>query len=47
MPPWVRDHLPLLSSSAGKLLAAGDLVYSAGFDAWLRERGARLVWLRD
>jgi tRNA(Ile)-lysidine synthase len=31
----------------GELLAAGDLAYSAGFDAWLRERGARLVWQRD
>jgi tRNA(Ile)-lysidine synthase len=47
VPPWVRDHLPLLSSSAGELLAAGDLAYSAGFDAWLRERGARLAWQRD
>ena len=42
VPPWVRDHLPMLSSSAGELLAAGDLAYSAGFDAWLRERGVGL-----
>lgn len=44
IPPWVRSHLPLLSDRGGELLAAGDLVYSAAFDAWLRERGARLVW---
>lgn len=44
VPPWTRDGLPLLSTPAGELLAAGDLVYSAGFDAWLRESRARLVW---
>lgn len=47
IPPWVRDRLPLLSDSSGVLLAMGDIAYSAGFDAWLRERGARLVWQRD
>jgi tRNA(Ile)-lysidine synthase len=47
VPPWVRDRLPLLSNDAGELLAAGDLVYSAAFDAWLRARGARLAWQRD
>jgi tRNA(Ile)-lysidine synthase len=47
VPPWERERLPLVSSLTGELLAAGDLVYSAGFDAWLRERGARLIWLRD
>lgn len=47
VPPWERARLPLLSSADGELLAAGDLVYSAGFDAWLRGRGARLVWSRS
>lgn len=46
VPPWERERLPLVSDHDGMLLAAGDLVYSAGFDAWLRERGARLVWTR-
>lgn len=44
VPPWERSRLPLLCSSDGEVLAAGDLVYSARFDAWLRARGARLVW---
>lgn len=44
VPPWTRDGLPLLSTPAGELLAAGDLAYSAGFDAWLREHNARLTW---
>ncbi|TWI04933.1 tRNA(Ile)-lysidine synthase [Luteimonas cucumeris] len=43
VPPWERTRLPLLSSH-DTLLAAGDLLYSAVFDAWLRARGARLVW---
>ncbi len=46
VPPWERERLPLLSDAEGRLLAAGDLVYSAGFDAWLREHGARLHWIR-
>ncbi|MGO1071477.1 tRNA lysidine(34) synthetase TilS [Lysobacter sp. CA199] len=45
VPPWERLRLPLLSSSDGELLAAGDLLYSARMDAWLRERGARLEWV--
>ncbi len=44
VPPWERAGLPLVSDAHGTLLAAGDLVYSAGFDAWLRARGARLAW---
>ena len=44
VPPWVRERLPLLSDTQGEVLAAGDLVYAAPFDAWLRERGARLHW---
>lgn len=44
VPPWERAALPLVSDAQGTLLAAGDLVYSASFDAWLRARGARLAW---
>lgn len=44
VPPWERRRLPLLSDAGGELLAAGDLLYSARLDAWLRERGARLIW---
>ena len=44
VPPWTRDLLPLLSTPAGELLAAGDLAYSARFDAWLCEHDARLIW---
>lgn len=47
VPPWVRMRLPLLTDAAGELLAAGDLAYSAGFDAWLRARGTRLAWHCD
>ncbi|QSX80031.1 tRNA lysidine(34) synthetase TilS [Agrilutibacter solisilvae] len=44
IPPWERERLPLLSTAAGEVLAAGDLVLSATMDTWLRERGARLRW---
>lgn len=44
VPPWERRRLPLLSAADGELLAAGDLLYSARLDGWLRERGARLIW---
>ncbi len=44
VPPWHRAQLPLVFNAEDKLLAAGDLVYSAAFDAWLLEHGARLVW---
>lgn len=43
-PPWVRARMPLLSDSAGRLLAAGDALVSADLEAWLRGRGARLRW---
>ena len=43
VPPWERIRLPLLSEGE-TVHAAGDLLYSAEFDAWLRGRGARLVW---
>lgn len=44
VPPWVRGRLPLLSDATGAVMAVGDLAYSAGFEAWLRARDARLVW---
>lgn len=44
IPPWTRARMPLLFAADGELLAAGDLAYSARFDAWLRERAARLLW---
>lgn len=44
VPPWRRAHLPLLSTLQGEILAAGDTIRSQAFDAWLRERGATLVW---
>lgn len=44
VPPWTRERLPLLSDRAGTLLAAGDLVLSGRFDAWLRRTGRRLRW---
>ena len=47
VPPWERKRLPLLSDAAGNLLAAGDLVYSAAFDSWLRNHQLRLQWTRN
>lgn len=45
VPPWERVDLPLVSDAHGKLLAVADFAYAADFDAWLGERGARLVWV--
>lgn len=45
IPPWQRLRLPLLCAPDGRVLAAGDRLLSAGFDAWLREHGARLRWV--
>lgn len=47
VPPWERRQLPLLWDSRDRLLAAGDLAYSADFDAWLRQSGAILRWRRN
>ncbi len=47
VPPWEREALPLLSNESGELVAIADLAYSAGFDTWLREAGARLHWARQ
>ena len=44
IPPWQRAHLPLLSTQGGELLAVGDRLCSGGFDRWLRQQQARLVW---
>jgi len=44
VPPWVRAHLPLLVDADGRVLAAGDLAFDAGFDAWLRNGARRLHW---
>lgn len=44
VPPWIREQLPLLCDADGAVQAAGDRVYSAAFDAWLRAQGARLHW---
>ncbi len=46
VPPWERAQLPLLSDAEDQLCAVADLAYSARFDAWLRQRGARLLWSR-
>ena len=46
VPPWLRRALPLLLDPDGAVLAAGDVVASAGFDAWLRGHGTRLAWAR-
>lgn len=47
VPPWEREVLPLVRNRAGELEAVADLAYSATFDAWLREQGARLRWRRS
>jgi len=44
LPPWQRDKVPLLVDAGGQLAAIADLAYSADFAAWLRARGARLLW---
>ncbi|VXB53042.1 tRNA(Ile)-lysidine synthase [Luteimonas sp. 9C] len=44
VPPWIRAHLPLLVDADERVLAAGDLAFDAGFDAWLRAGGCRLHW---
>ena len=44
VPPWLRLAMPLLVDGDGAVLAAGDRVRSAAFDAWLRVRGARVAW---
>jgi len=47
VPPWERVVLPLVHGHAGELMSIADFAYSAAFDAWLREQGARLRWRRS
>ena len=44
LPPWSRECLPLLVDGSDTVLAAGDALVSAAFDAWLRAHDARLQW---
>ncbi len=44
LPPWQRAAVPLLVDTGGELVAVADRAYSASFAAWLRARGARLLW---
>lgn len=46
IPPWQRERLPLLSTTDGMLLAAGNTILSASLAAWLGTREARLHWSR-
>lgn len=46
VPPWDRRHLPLLTTSSGEVLAAGDVVVSETLRAVLDAAGARLLWTR-
>jgi tRNA(Ile)-lysidine synthase len=43
VPPWRRSRLPLLLDGAGEVIAAGDVVASGAFEAWLHARGARIA----
>ncbi|HZX80893.1 MAG TPA: tRNA lysidine(34) synthetase TilS, partial [Lysobacter sp.] len=45
VPPWTREHLPLLVRG-DEVLAAGDLVIASPFDAELAHMHARLLWTR-
>lgn len=44
IPAWDRARLPLLVDADDAVLAAGDRVLSATFDAWLRKHDARIAW---
>ncbi|MCD9127162.1 tRNA lysidine(34) synthetase TilS [Luteimonas fraxinea] len=44
VPPWIRAQLPVLVDGEGRVLAAGDLAFDAGFDASLRDGDRRLYW---
>jgi tRNA(Ile)-lysidine synthase len=45
VPPWQRERLPLLFAADGELLAAGDGILSARWQAWQEHSGARLGWI--
>ena len=44
VPPWQRAGLPLLYAADGELLAAGDRIISARWQAWQDQNGTRLYW---
>lgn len=44
VPPWARSAVPLLLDDKRDVLAVADLAYTSRFDAWLRERRARVLW---
>jgi len=44
IPPWLRDHLPLLCEDNDDVLAAGDQIISARLAQWLAQHQARLSW---
>ncbi len=44
VPPWTREHLPVLLAHDDEVLAAGDIVLGARMAELLRETGGRLVW---
>lgn len=45
VPPWQREPLPLLFAADGELLATGDGIVSARWQAWQEHSGARLAWI--
>jgi len=47
LPPWQRERLPLLCSSIGEVLAAGDLLLACSLRQQLAEHGCRLCWRAD
>lgn len=47
VPPWERIRMPLISTGENNiLLAAGDVIRSAGFEHWMHSQRAQLVWTR-
>ena len=45
VPPWTREHLPLLVRD-DDVLAAGDIVVAGSFGEELAAAGSRLAWTR-
>jgi len=46
VPPWDREHLPLVFAPDGELMAAGDVAFSERLERWLQANGTTLVWRR-
>ena len=44
LPPWMRQHLPLLHAPDGELLAAGSVVLSARWQREVADHRLRLHW---